>query len=45
MVNDDVLDWLRKVHEATTWTASVCSGALILGSGYSEGFVSHDALV
>src|SRR5581483_3459798 len=32
MVDDDVLDWLRKVHQATTWTASVCSGALILGA-------------
>jgi transcriptional regulator GlxA family with amidase domain len=32
MVDDDVLDWLRKVHQATTWTASVCTGALILGA-------------
>jgi putative intracellular protease/amidase len=32
MVDDDVLDWLRKVHEATTWTTSVCTGALILGA-------------
>jgi transcriptional regulator GlxA family with amidase domain len=32
MVDDDVLDWLRKVHETTTWTASVCTGALILGA-------------
>jgi putative intracellular protease/amidase len=32
MVDDDVLDWLRKVHEATTWTASVCTGASILGA-------------
>lgn len=32
MVDDDVLEWLRKVHEATTWTASVCTGALILGA-------------
>ena len=32
MVDDDVLDWLRKAHEATTWTASVCTGALILGA-------------
>jgi transcriptional regulator GlxA family with amidase domain len=32
MVDDDVLDWLRRVHEATTWTASVCTGALILGA-------------
>jgi transcriptional regulator GlxA family with amidase domain len=32
MVDDEVLDWLRKVHDTTTWTASVCTGALILGS-------------
>jgi putative intracellular protease/amidase len=32
MVDDDVLDWLRKVHQTTRWTASVCTGALILGA-------------
>jgi transcriptional regulator GlxA family with amidase domain len=32
MVDDEVLDWLRKVHETTTWTTSVCSGSLILGA-------------
>jgi transcriptional regulator GlxA family with amidase domain len=32
MVDDDVLEWLRKAHETTTWTASVCTGALILGA-------------
>ncbi len=32
MVDDEVLDWLRKVHKTTAWTASVCTGALILGS-------------
>jgi transcriptional regulator GlxA family with amidase domain len=32
MVDDEVLDWLRKVHRTTTWTASVCMGALILGA-------------
>ena len=32
MVDDEVLDWLRKVHETTTWTAWVCTGALILGA-------------
>ena len=26
------LDWLRRVHETTTWTTSVCTGALILGA-------------
>src|SRR4051812_43982066 len=32
MVDDEVLDWLRKVHEVTTWTTSVCTGTLILGA-------------
>jgi len=32
MVDDEVLDWLRKVHKTTTWTTSVCTGALILGA-------------
>jgi transcriptional regulator GlxA family with amidase domain len=27
-----VLDWLRSVHETTTWTTSVCTGSLILGT-------------
>lgn len=28
----DVLDWVRSVHETTTWTTSVCTGSLILGA-------------
>ena len=32
MVDDEVLNWLRKAHETTTWTCSVCTGALILGA-------------
>ena len=32
MVNDAILGWLREVHAGTTWTASVCTGALILGA-------------
>ena len=32
MVDDEILDWLRYVHAWTTWTASVCTGALILGA-------------
>ncbi len=32
MVDDEVLDWLRRVNETTVWTASVCTGALILGA-------------
>lgn len=26
------LEWLRRVHAQTTWTTSVCTGALILGA-------------
>lgn len=26
-----VTDWVAKAHETTTWTTSVCTGALILG--------------
>jgi transcriptional regulator GlxA family with amidase domain len=29
--NGDVLEWIRQVHENTTWTASVCTGGLLLG--------------
>jgi transcriptional regulator GlxA family with amidase domain len=32
MVDDEVLDWLRKIHETTSWTTSVCSGSLILAA-------------
>jgi transcriptional regulator GlxA family with amidase domain len=28
----EVLDWLRAVHEGTTWTTSVCTGALVLAA-------------
>ena len=27
-----VLDWIRRAHETTTWTTSVCTGALALGA-------------
>jgi len=27
----EVTDWVAKAHETTTWTTSVCTGALILG--------------
>lgn len=27
-----VLDWVRQVHRTSTWTASVCTGALLLGA-------------
>jgi putative intracellular protease/amidase len=26
------LEWLRRLHEQTTWTTSVCTGSLILGA-------------
>jgi transcriptional regulator GlxA family with amidase domain len=32
MVDDEVLDWLRKVHVTASWTTSVCTGSLILGA-------------
>lgn len=32
MVDNEVLEWLRKVHKTSTWTTSVCTGALILGA-------------
>ncbi|MHB8531315.1 MAG: DJ-1/PfpI family protein [Solirubrobacteraceae bacterium] len=28
----DVLEWLRRVHETSTWTSSVCTGSLILAA-------------
>src|SRR5882762_5295162 len=32
------LEWLRSIHEHTTWTTSVCTGSLILASaGLLEG--------
>jgi putative intracellular protease/amidase len=30
--NDAVLDWIRSVHETTTWTTSVCTGSLVLAA-------------
>ena len=27
-----VIGWVRRAHQATTWTASVCTGSLILGA-------------
>jgi transcriptional regulator GlxA family with amidase domain len=32
MVDDETLDWLRSAHATSAWTASVCTGALILGA-------------
>jgi len=30
--HEPLLSWIRQVHETTTWTTSVCTGALILGA-------------
>jgi transcriptional regulator GlxA family with amidase domain len=30
--NGPIVDWIRTAHEHTTWTASVCTGALLLGA-------------
>jgi transcriptional regulator GlxA family with amidase domain len=32
MNNPVLLDWIRRIDRHTTWTTSVCTGALILGS-------------
>ena len=32
MEDERVLDWLRKVDEASKWTTSVCTGSLVLGA-------------
>ncbi len=29
---EPLLDWLRRVHETTTWTTSVCTGSLLLAA-------------
>ena len=30
--DEKLLDWLRQAHETATWTASVCSGSIILAA-------------
>ncbi|MGN9907691.1 DJ-1/PfpI family protein [Phytohabitans sp. LJ34] len=32
MDDAETLDWVRRIHRRTTWTTSVCTGALILGA-------------
>jgi transcriptional regulator GlxA family with amidase domain len=32
MSDAEVLDWVRSVHETSTWTTSVCTGSLVLGA-------------
>lgn len=36
--DEAILAWLRRAHESSTWTTSVCTGALVLGAaGLLEG--------
>lgn len=36
-----ILDWVRRAHETSKWTTSVCTGALILGAaGILKGLVA-----
>ena len=37
MADARVLEWLRAVHSTTTWTTSVCTGALVLGAAPEGG--------
>jgi transcriptional regulator GlxA family with amidase domain len=30
--DEEVLDWLRRAHESSQWTTSVCTGSLVLGA-------------
>jgi putative intracellular protease/amidase len=32
MEDDEILSWIRSVHETTQWTTSVCTGSLLLGA-------------
>ena len=32
MRHEPTLEWLRRMHEQTTWTTSVCTGSLILAA-------------
>lgn len=32
MKDERFLDWIRRIHETTEWTASVCTGSLVLGA-------------
>ena len=38
MDDERVLDWIRRTHESTRWTTSVCTGSLVLaGAGLLKG--------
>ena len=43
--DDEVLDWLRAVHEGTTWTTSVCTGSLVNFSGSEEPVSRRNAIM
>ena len=30
--DEPIVQWIRRVHETTTWTTSVCTGSLLLGA-------------
>jgi len=32
MVDAETVDWVKRIHETTTWTTSVCTGSLILAA-------------
>ncbi|MBP2703046.1 DJ-1/PfpI family protein [Microbispora sp. RL4-1S] len=32
VADEDLVGWIRRVHASTTWTTSVCTGALLLGA-------------
>lgn len=32
MADAQVIEWLKRAHATTTWTTSVCTGALVLGA-------------
>lgn len=33
LIEDEVhLDWIRQIHDTTTWTTSICTGSLLLGA-------------
>ena len=43
--DEKLLDWVRRAHETATWTASVCSGSVILAAaGLLRGQAGHVAL-
>jgi len=30
--DEELLDWVRQAHQTSTWTASVCSGSIVLAA-------------